>query len=149
MIFPFSLDFSSSVEVRHVHHPHTLRLGIHPVSSSRCVIMVASSTITPPVFFSHSWRPVASLVPLHLSLGWSGQTYDSHHQYDPLPSLTSVLASYWAEALHTTTPAQPPSLKGGEPPYSPLRPVQHNLLLRPPSCVRLCLLSQHYHFRSL
>jgi hypothetical protein len=32
--FPFFVGFSSSVEVRHVHHPHTLlRLGIHPFPS--------------------------------------------------------------------------------------------------------------------
>jgi hypothetical protein len=32
--FPFSLDFSSSVEVRHFYHAHSfLRLGLHPVPS--------------------------------------------------------------------------------------------------------------------
>jgi hypothetical protein len=75
----------------------------------------------------------------------------SHHrQHDPLPSLPGVspcqLLSRGPE--HRYTSPQPPHLKGGEASHSPLRPVWHSPLLRPPSRVRLCLLSQHFHHRS-
>jgi hypothetical protein len=155
MIFPFSLNFSSSVEVRHVHHPHTSLPGYPPSFVARSVpcsvIMTASSTTTPPTLsFSLMVSSCVSRAPTPL-LERLGRTHDPHqHQYDPLPSLPGVSPCLLLGrgTAHRHTPPQPPFLEGGEPPYSPLRPVRHNPLLRPPSRVRLCLLSQHFRHRS-
>jgi hypothetical protein len=91
-----------------------------------------------------------SLVLLHLFPERSGRTHHSHHhQHDPLPPLSSIspcqLLGRGPEHRYTS---QPPPLEGGEPSHSPLRPVWHNPLLRPPSRVQLCLLSQHFRHRS-
>jgi hypothetical protein len=118
------------------------------------LIMAASSTTTPldpSSSLPHSWRPVASLVPLHLSPERAGRTHHSHHhQHDPLPSLPGVSPCQLLGRgpAHRHTSPQLPPLEGGEPPHSPLCPIWHNPLLQPPSRVRLCLLSQHFRHRS-
>jgi hypothetical protein len=128
------VGFSSSVEVRHVHHPHTLlRLGIHPFPSlGPCPKVgqwprVRQSCLS--FFLFHQRCPGAYLGPLHLCLERLGRTHDSHHhQYDLLTSLLGVSPCQLLGRgpTHRRTPPQPSSLEGGEPPYSPLRPVWHN-----------------------
>jgi hypothetical protein len=57
------------------------------------------------LFLSHSWHPVASLVPLHLFPERPGRMHDSHttNIICCLLFQASLHASYWAEAMHTVT----------------------------------------------
>jgi hypothetical protein len=110
--------------------------------SVHCSVTTTASGVLP-----HQWRSVASLVPLHLRPERPDRAHDLHyHQHDPPPPLLGVspYQLLGRSPTHSHPPPQPPPIQGSEPPNPPLRPIRHDPLLRPPSCVRLCLLFQHF-----
>jgi hypothetical protein len=137
MTTPISFGLSPSAEVRHVYHPHShLRLGIHPVPApGPCPAVRQWPRVRQqrlPFFLPHSWRPVASLVPLHFCTERPSRTHDPHHhQYAPLPSLPGVSTCQLLGRgpAHCHPSPQPPSLEGGPPPYPSLRPIWHGPFL--------------------